>query len=89
MKMTFRYNFPLQCKSNTQHAQRALGLHRHVLGTQTESSFLYILRAPTHSTMLSNLGLEGRVADLATRSTEPTGRCFDLLELITRQFDLL
>ena len=36
-----------------------------------------ILRAPTLFTII-NLGTEWRVADLATRATEPVGRFFDL-----------
>jgi len=45
------------------------------------------LRLPTLSTP-RHMGFEWQVADLATRSTEPTGRFFDLLESITRQIAL-
>jgi len=47
-----------------------------------------VLLAPGPST-IRNLRFEWRVADSATRSTEPTGRLFDLLELITPEIDLL
>jgi len=37
---------------------------------------------------IRNMRFEWRVADSATGSTEPTGRFFDLRELIIRQIDL-
>ena len=35
-----------------------------------------------------NMGFEWRDTESGSRSTEPTGRFFDLLELITPQIDL-
>ena len=47
----------------------------------------HYVRAPTLSA-IRNLGFEWRDPDSGSRSTEPTGRFFDLLELMTPRDDL-
>ena len=65
----------------TVHLQSQLNLSTPMLApfTPIHAPTLFIIR---------NLGFQWRDPDSRSRSTEPTGRLFDLLELITPRIDL-